>query len=125
MILAKLKRPQQALLTVALLVIAWMPAFGAYPNYLSYFNFIAGSPSRAHHYLLDSNLDWGQDVKLLGEYLQKHEIRKINLSLFASADPRYYGILECIDIGSHATRLPGYESGRPDLSLPTPWRKRA
>lgn len=36
----------------------------AYPNYLSYFNESVGAKN-GHHYVVDSNYDWGQDLKRL------------------------------------------------------------
>ena len=39
------------------------------PDYLSYFNVAAGGPRGADRYLVDSNLDWGQDLKRLADYL--------------------------------------------------------
>jgi hypothetical protein len=41
-----------------------------YPDYLAYFNELAGGPSGGHRYLTDSNLDWGQDLKRLAHYLK-------------------------------------------------------
>lgn len=64
----------------------------AYPNYLSFFNRAAGGPEYGHHYLLDSNLDWGQDLKRLKQYVAKHDIQRICLSYFGTADPDFYGI---------------------------------
>lgn len=33
----------------------------AHPYYIAYFNELVGGPSQGHRYLVDSNLDWGQD----------------------------------------------------------------
>ncbi len=38
-----------------------------YPDYLTYFNELAGGPARGHEFLDDSNLDWGQDLGRLVE----------------------------------------------------------
>jgi hypothetical protein len=37
-------------------------AISSYPNYIAYFNELAGGPYGGHRVLLDSNLDWGQDL---------------------------------------------------------------
>jgi len=63
-----------------------------YPHYLSYFNEIAGGPGNGYKYLLDSNLDWGQDLKGLKEYMVKNNIKKINLSYFGTDSPERYDI---------------------------------
>jgi hypothetical protein len=41
---------------------------------------------------VDSNLDWGQDLKGLKAFMQKHAISRINLSYFGSDSPERYGI---------------------------------
>jgi len=63
-----------------------------FPNYLAYFNEFIGGPAKGHHYLVNSNLDWGQDLKHLKKYLDENHISEINLSYFGSADPDYYRI---------------------------------
>ena len=42
------------------------------PDYLAFFNELAGGPGRGPEYLVDSNIDWGQDVKKLGLWLDAH-----------------------------------------------------
>jgi hypothetical protein len=62
-------------------------------RHLSYLNEIAGGPVDGFEKLSDSNFDWGQDVKRLGEWVQAQKLEKpINLVVFGNADPRYYGI---------------------------------
>ena len=63
-----------------------------YPHYLAYFNEFVGGPKNGYKYLTDSNLDWGQDLKLLKQYLVKNNIRTIKLAYFGTADPAYYSI---------------------------------
>lgn len=63
-----------------------------HPHYLSYFNELIGGPARGHLYLADSNIDWGQDLKRLGEYAQHHPGEKIKLAYFGMAEPGAYGI---------------------------------
>jgi dolichyl-phosphate-mannose-protein mannosyltransferase len=63
-----------------------------YPHYLAYFNEIAGGRDNGYKWLVDSNLDWGQDLPGLANYLKQRGIGKIYLSYFGQADPAYYGI---------------------------------
>jgi len=63
-----------------------------YPHYLAYFNGLVGGPSGGRHMLVDSNLDWGQDLKGLKGYMERHGIRKVKLGYFGLSDPAYYGI---------------------------------
>ena len=64
----------------------------AYPTPLAFFNVLAGGPSQGSDYLVDSNLDWGQDLKGLKRWMDSNELKTINLCYFGSADPAYYGI---------------------------------
>ena len=64
------------------------------PHYLAYFNEIAGGPANGFKELVDSNLDWGQDLKNLKLWLDAHDIKTaVYLCYFGMADPQYYGIL--------------------------------
>ncbi len=63
-----------------------------WPNYLSYFNLLTGGPSQGYKYLLDSNLDWGQDLLLLREYMIQEKIRSVDLAYFGMVHPHIYGI---------------------------------
>jgi hypothetical protein len=63
-----------------------------YPHYLAYFNGLVGGPSGGRYMLVDSNLDWGQDLKGLKGYMERNGIRKVKLAYFGISDPAYYGI---------------------------------
>ncbi len=64
-----------------------------FPFFLSYFNAFVGGPEQGHEYLLDSNVEWGQDLKRLKAYLDNHdESAPIYLQYFGTARPEYYGI---------------------------------
>jgi hypothetical protein len=62
------------------------------PHHLAYFNEFAGGDDRARHLLLDSNLDWGQDLGRLKTYLRTQGIDRIYLGYFGHVDPHLYGI---------------------------------
>ena len=63
-----------------------------HPDYLTYFNFLTGGPTRGHRYLVDSNLDWGQSFKSLATYLDKQGITGVWLSYYTYADPSLYAV---------------------------------
>jgi len=87
------KSARAAKLVFALLI-AWY-AFSAasiYPHQLAYFNEFIGGPGNGYKYLVDSNLDWGQDLKGLKEYMENNNIKRIKLAYFGLSDPRYFGI---------------------------------
>jgi hypothetical protein len=62
----------------------------AYPRFLSYYNELAGGSSNGWRIAVDSNYDWGQDLKRLTQYANDNHIPKISLDYFGGADPRYY-----------------------------------
>lgn len=61
-----------------------------YPHYISHFNLWAGGPQNGLRYLSDSNIDWGQDLRFLAEYVTRNDIRKIRLAYFGMDDPYNY-----------------------------------
>jgi hypothetical protein len=63
-----------------------------YPHYTAFFNALCGGPSRGHRYLLDSNLDWGQDLLRLARYVHAQGNPPVCLHYFGSARPDYYGL---------------------------------
>ena len=66
--------------------LAWqlIASFGAHPDYLAYFNELAGD--RPEDIVVDSNLDWGQDLKRLAQTLEKRGIEEISISYYGSDD---------------------------------------
>jgi hypothetical protein len=62
------------------------------PHYLAYFNEIVGGPGNGYKYLVDGNLDWGQDLKSLKKFMDANGIKKISLSYFGADSPQRYGI---------------------------------
>ncbi len=72
----------------------WLAAGTAatYPNYLAFFNEFATAPKKAIEFLVDSNLDWGQDLKELKKWMNANSIGTIQLAYFGTAEPSYYGI---------------------------------
>ncbi len=63
-----------------------------HPHYLAYFNELVGGPDNGYKYFVDSNLDWGQDLKGLGRYMREHHIPKVLLSYSGTDSPQRYGI---------------------------------
>lgn len=61
-----------------------------FPNFLTYFNEMAGGPANGYKYLSDSNLDWGQSLKQLATFVEENNIEKIHLDYFGNGYPEYY-----------------------------------
>lgn len=98
-------RPMARVLVAALAGACAASALRVHPHYLAYFSELAGGPANGYRYLVDSNLDWGQDLKGLASWLRRNQVGRIKLAYFGSADPGYYGI-DC-DL------LPGYTAPPP------------
>jgi hypothetical protein len=64
------------------------------PHYLAYFNGFAGGPANGWRHLVDSSLDWGQELPQLAGWLQRHRQPKepVFLSYFGTGEPSYEGI---------------------------------
>jgi len=61
-----------------------------WPHYLTYYNEIAKGTKNGYKYAVDSNYDWGQDLKRLKEWVDENDIEKIYLSYFGGGNPEYY-----------------------------------
>jgi hypothetical protein len=62
------------------------------PQYLAYFNESIGGPAHGYKYVVDSNLDWGQDLGRLARWWEAEGRPPIHLSYYGSADPARYEI---------------------------------
>lgn len=95
-VLATLKWSRRGLvlkfLGSALVLFYVVDSFVIYPHYISYFNQSIGGPSQGYKYLLDSNIDWGQDLILLKKYMDERDLNFIYFHYFGTADPKAYGI---------------------------------
>jgi hypothetical protein len=69
-----------------------LASMGTAPRYLSYFNELAGGPLNGYRHLLDSNLDWGQELFELRDYLARRGNPPVKLAYFGHVDPALYGI---------------------------------
>lgn len=74
-----------------------------HPHYLAYFNALAGGPANGHRLLVDSSLDWGQDLPGLRNWLAANNPSgpahgRVYLSYFGWGKPEYYQL--------EATQLP-------------------
>src|SRR3990172_12166936 len=71
-----------------------------FPHYLSYFNEVAGGPQAGYQHLVDSNLDWGQDLPALKDWIDARRPENLHLGFFGTAYPDRYGV--------RAIGIPGY-----------------
>ncbi|TSC90063.1 MAG: hypothetical protein G01um10142_477 [Parcubacteria group bacterium Gr01-1014_2] len=90
--LARLKHKIKYFIPIVVFLLTWYVAenLHIWPYYLTYFNQLAGGPSGGYRYVVDSNLDWGQDLKRLSQWVEENKIDKIHLDYFGWSDPVYY-----------------------------------
>jgi len=98
---------------VALLLFLIAEMLLIWPNYIAYFNILAGGPRQAYKHLVDSSLDWGQDLRELQKWLAAAGLDQRNapavyLSYFGTAGTTYYDI--------KAELLPGFFDQSDQLS---------
>ncbi len=66
------------------------------PHYLAYFNQLVGGPQNGYRHLVDSSLDWGQDLPALAVSLEELRAREGEIPIygayFGAALPAYYGL---------------------------------
>jgi len=97
------------LLTTVLLVWYVVGTARIFPHDLAYFNELAGGPDGGYNWLVDSNLDWGQNLKELKTWLDAHGVERVFLSQFSPSRPEVYGI--------QATLLPPSPRAEPFASF--------
>jgi hypothetical protein len=66
----QLARPRLAWVLGALMICAAVETAAVHPDYLSFFNIAAGGAPNGARFLVDSNIDWGQDVYRLADWLK-------------------------------------------------------
>lgn len=98
---------------IMLLQCAWI-----YPHYLSFFNGII-SPKEAYRYLVDSNVDWGQDLPRLKDWLDERSLNRateeegdVVISYFGFAKPSFYEVNALDRAGFHTKN---------EVLSPRPW----
>ena len=85
---------------VALLVWQIATSVRIAPAYMAYGNEAWGGPSQVHRYLSDANVDWGQQLKAVKQYLDENHITNCWFAYFPD------GAVEPSDYGVNCKRLP-------------------
>ncbi|MGB7161043.1 MAG: hypothetical protein WBD40_23480 [Tepidisphaeraceae bacterium] len=96
-----------------LMAVLGVETLSAFPHYVAFFNAAAGSSRNGINLLGDSNLDWGQDLKLLAQWQQDNPNVDLSLAYFGMADPTYYGVTYRNMRGGYFLGPP-FEPPRPD-----------
>ena len=91
------------------------------PNHLAYFNQLAGDHTHDYNRLVDSNLDWGQDLIALREWMTANRVDSINLAYFGTAHPSAYGLqanlLPSFTLNDFGAEVDGFSAN----ALPPGW----
>jgi len=90
-----------------------------YPDFLAFFNVFGGGPENGWRVLVDSNIDWGQDLKNLKKWMADSGTDYVRLSWFGSAYPEAYGINHEL-LPSFPHNYGGWESMSFDPQNPLP-----
>ncbi len=104
------RRPKLAGL-VGLLLLAGQcaSAFSVAPHYLAYFSPLVGGPANGARLLVDSNLDWGQDLPSLRKELERLGNPRVLLYYFGTASPEAYGVRATVAQSGHFGDWENYE----------------
>jgi len=99
------------LLVPAMLVWLAVESVAIWPHYLAYFNQVAGGPKNGYRHLVDSSLDWGQDLPGLKKWIARNtdEGENVYLGYFGNNVVQYWDV--------PAIRISGWpDMGRDNLA---------
>jgi 4-amino-4-deoxy-L-arabinose transferase-like glycosyltransferase len=80
------------MITIALVAWSLWGALRIFPHQEAFFNELAGDWYHWSDLLVDSNLDWGQDLPALRQRMDELGIDEVNLAYFGKALPERYGV---------------------------------
>lgn len=86
-----LEKDKKIIKILVMILLLWygLGTINAYPNFISYFNESVGGSSQGYKYVTDSNLDWGQDLKQLAQFVEENNIEMIYIDYFGGDDLDY------------------------------------
>ena len=75
-------------------LILWLAVGTAlvHPYPLTFFNALAGGPDGGHRWLVDSNLDWGQNLWELRDWMRAEGVERVYYSHYSPARPEVYDV---------------------------------
>ena len=74
------------------LLVGWMAVsvIATFPHFLSYYNALGGGTDGGWRIGVDSNYDWGQDLKRLQHFAEREGVANIRVDYFGGGSPAYY-----------------------------------
>jgi len=77
-------------IVVSLIVLHAVSSLSSFPNYIPYSNEMFGGTTRTYRVLGDSNVDWGQSLKAIKNYVHNNAVKDCWVAYPLSAPPGYY-----------------------------------
>ncbi len=84
-----------------LVAVGLLSVWRFHPHHLSYFNELAGGPAGGRHHLVDSNIDWGQDLLRAKAVIERYPNEPVRMAYFGQVDPQLVGIHSDIPPSRH------------------------
>jgi len=100
-----------------ILLTVWYVAVSllAFPHYIGYFNNFVNQ-GEGYRYFLGANVDSGQDLKGLGNYVSSNNLGPVKLSYFGTSDPKAYLDYEYLPSPYILSWVPGYAPSEKELA---------
>lgn len=106
------------------MTLAWIVSSSLWclPFSLSYFNELVGGPTQGYRYLFEANVDWGQDLYFVKDWVERHpEARPVTLSWFEIFDPELVGLNLPPTPTPSVPQSTGGQNGAPPASVFEGW----
>jgi len=115
--LVRLRTRAKRILAVVCLAAAALSVWHVYPSYLAYANEAFGGPARLERLASDSNVDWGQDLRRLSDWLRRnHPGERTALLYFGTTPIDAYGF-NSSNSWNLRTELPAHVDGLVAISV--------
>ncbi|WZO97911.1 glycosyltransferase family 39 protein [Isosphaeraceae bacterium EP7] len=76
-----------------LVALAAAGSLSVHPHYLAYFNVASGGPANGSSHLIDSNIDWGQDLINLRAWLRENDVKEpVGIAYFGQIHPNMFAL---------------------------------
>jgi hypothetical protein len=92
------------LFVTLLLMGSIISAIAIHPNHMAYVSSMLGGPFKAYKMLVDSSLEWGQELPSVKKWIDEEKLSSNDLNIYFS----YFGSGSPKSEGIKAERLPGY-----------------
>jgi len=91
------------MLVVPMILCVWY-AIGTllhFPHFITFANESAGPRDKRYEKLIDSNINWGQELFDVAEYIKKNQLSVLSFSYFGTDNGNFYGLASTIPYGTY------------------------